>query len=88
MDGPRPAIAEGWTGASGAWSNVVWRAEAPAPGETDQLYVYATYEQGGDTVIRNHAAVSMEKLVLGGRTYTLGTATIDGKTVLTLTEVR
>ena len=82
-----PALAEGWTGASGAWSNVVWRSEAPAPGETDQLYVYATYQRGGDTVIRHHAAVEVEKLVLGGRTYTLGTATIDGKTVLTLTEV-
>lgn len=81
-----PALAQGWTGASGAWTNAVWLAEAPAEGGRDQLFVYATYERGGDAVVKNHAAVAMEKIVLGGKTWTLGTASISGKTVLTLEE--
>ena len=81
-----PALAQGWTGASGAWTNAVWLAEAPAEGERDQLFVYATYERGGDAVVKNHAAVSMEKIVLGGKTWTLGTETVSGHVVLTLTE--
>jgi len=80
-----PATFAGWTGSSGAWTNALWRTSAPAAGETDALFCYATYESGGETVVKNHAPVSMSKLVLGGVTYTLGTATVDGHTVLTLT---
>ena len=81
-----PAQFAGWTGSSGAWTNALWRASAPAAGETDALFCCATYEAGGGTVVRSNAPVSMSKIVLGGVTYTLGTATIDGKTVLTLTQ--
>ena len=80
-----PAQFAGWTGSSGAWTNALWRTSAPAAGETDALFCYATYETGGETVVKNHAPVALSKLVLGGVTYTVGTATIDGHTVLTLT---
>lgn len=80
-----PAAFAGWTGASGAWTNALWRASAPAAGAADALFCFATYETGGETVVRNRAPVEMSKLVLGGVTYALGTATIDGRTVLTLT---
>ncbi len=80
-----PAQFAGWTGSSGAWTNALWWTSAPAAGETDALFCYATYEAGGETVVKNHAPVSMSKLVLGGVTYTLGTAEISGHTVLTLT---
>lgn len=82
------ALAAGWTGQRGAWTNALWLAEAPASATNDSLFVCATYERGGDTVVKNHAAVAMEKLVLGGKTYTVGTATVSGHTVLTLTEVQ
>ena len=81
------ALAAGWTGQRGAWTNALWLATAPASAAENSLFVCATYERGGDTVVKNHAAVSMEKLVLGGKTYTIGTATVSGHTVLTLTEV-
>ncbi len=73
------AYTAGWTGQSGAWTNAVWGKV----GETN-LFVKATYETGGETYVNNAAPVKMQKIVLGGTTYTLGTATIDGHTVLTL----
>ena len=79
-----PAQFAGWTGSSGAWTNALWRTSA-ASGETDALFCYATYEAGGETVVKNHAPVALSKLVLGGVTYTVGTAEISGHTVLTLT---
>ena len=81
-----PARFAGWTGSSGAWTNALWRASAPAAGGTDSLFCFATYGTGGGTVVRNHAPVAMSRIVIGGVTYALGPATIDGKTVLTLTE--
>lgn len=80
-----PASFAGWTGSSGAWTNALWRTSAPSAGETDALFCYATYELGGETVVKNHAPVALSKLVLGGVTYTVGTAEISGHTVLTLT---
>lgn len=80
-----PVTFAGWTGSSGAWTNALWRTTTPAADASDALFCYATYETGGETVVKNHAPVSMSKLVVGGVTYALGTATIDGKTVLTLT---
>lgn len=80
-----PASFAGWTGSSGAWTNALWRTSAPSAGETDALFFYATYESGGETVVKNHAPVALSKLVLGGVTYTVGTAEIGGHTVLTLT---
>ena len=80
-----PASFAGWTGSSGAWTNALWRTTTPAAGESDALFCYATYESGGETVVKNHAPVALSKLVLGGVTYTVGTAEISGHTVLTLT---
>lgn len=83
-----PAQFAGWTGSSGAWTNALWRASAPAAGERDALFCFATYETGGETVVKNRAPVSMSKIVVGGVTYSLGTATVGGYTVLTLTEAK
>lgn len=83
-----PAQFAGWTGSSGAWTNALWRASAPAAGAADALFCFATYETGGETVVKNHAPVSMSKIVVGGVTYALGTATVGGHTVLTLTEAQ
>lgn len=80
-----PAQFAGWTGSSGAWTNALWRTTTPAADESDALFCYATYEEGGETVVKNHAPVALSKLVLGGVTYTVGTAEIGGHTVLTLT---
>lgn len=80
-----PAQFAGWTGSSGAWTNALWRTTTPAADESDALFCYATYEAGGETVVKNHAPVALSKLVLGGVTYTVGTAEISGHTVLTLT---
>ena len=80
-----PASFAGWPGSSGAWTNALWRTTTPAAGESDALFCYATYESGGETVVKNHAPVALSKLVLGGVTYTVGTAEISGHTVLTLT---
>ena len=83
-----PAQFAGWTGSSGAWTNALWRASAPAAGERDALFCFATYETGGETVVKNRAPVSMSKIVVGGVTYAIGTATVGGHTVLTLTEAK
>ena len=83
-----PAQFAGWTGSSGAWTNALWRASAPAAGASDALFCFATYEKDGKTVVKNHAPVSMSKIVVGGVTYAIGTATVGGHTVLTLTEAK
>ena len=68
-----------WSGSSGAWI-------AQVQGKTAQssLFVKATYEAGGETYIRNVAPVGMDSIILNGVKYYLGTATISGHTVLTL----
>ena len=83
-----PAKFAGWTGSSGAWTNALWLASVPAAGARDALFCFATYETGGETVVKNRAPVSMSKIVVGGVTYSLGTATVGGHTVLTLTEAK
>ena len=83
-----PAKFAGWTGSSGAWTNALWRASVPAAGARDALFCFATYETGGETVVKNRAPVSMSKIVVGGVTYSLGTATVGGHTVITLTEAK
>ena len=83
-----PALFAGWTGSSGAWTNALWRASDPAAGARDALFCFATYETGGETVVKNRAPVSMSKIVVGGVTYAIGTATVGGHTVLTLTEAK
>jgi hypothetical protein len=69
-----------WSGESGAWV-------AQVQGKTAQsaLFVKATYEVGGETYVNNIAPVSMQYIMLNGVKYAVGTATISGNTVLTLT---
>ena len=69
-----------WSGASGAWV-----AQVQGKSAYSSLFVKATYEVGGETYISNSAPVSMQYLMLGGVKYAIGTATISGHTVLTLT---
>ncbi len=73
-----------WSGTSGNWTASVQR-KAVGNGA---LFVKASYMAGGDTYINNRAPVSMESIILGGVKYYLGTATIDGKTVLTLSTTK
>jgi len=68
-----------WLGSSGAWLARVKRKTAGT-----SLFVKATYMAGGETYIRNAAPVSMTSIYLNGTKYYLGTATISGHTVLTL----
>lgn len=69
-----------WEGASGAYTAYV-QGKAPYA----SLFVKATYEVGGETFIKNSAPVSMEFIMLGGVKYAVGTAEINGNTVMTLT---
>lgn len=69
-----------WSGASGAWV-----AQVQGKSAYSSLFVKATYEVGGETYISNSAPVSMQHLMLNGVKYAVGTATISGHTVLTLT---
>ena len=69
-----------WSGASGAWQVRVTPTTATAT-----CFFRATYEVGGETYVKHNVAIGMSEIVLNGTTYTLGTATIDGHTVLTLT---
>ena len=68
-----------WTGSSGAYVATVHPKAAYA-----SMFVRATYMVGGETYIRNAAPVEMPSLYLNGTKYYLGTATISGHTVLTL----
>jgi hypothetical protein len=78
-DSDCPATVE-WSGSSGAWV-----ARITPTTSTTRCFFKASYETGGDDYINNRAPVGMSQLVLNGTTYNLGTATIDGHTVLTLT---
>ena len=69
-----------WSGTSGAYVAQVQGKSAYSP-----LFVKATYEVGGETYINNAAPVSMQYIMLNGVKYSVGTATISGNTVLTLT---
>ena len=68
-----------WSGSSGAWVATV-APKTPQP----SMFVKASYMAGGETYIRNVAPVDMDSIMLNGTKYYLGTATIDGHTVLTL----
>lgn len=69
-----------WSGSSGAWV-----AQVQGKSAQKSLFVTATYEVGGETYIKNEAPVSMQHIMIGGVKYAVGTATISGHTVLTLT---
>lgn len=68
-----------WTGTSGAYVATVHPKLA-----YPSMFIRATYMVGGETYIRNAAPVEMPMLYLNGTKYYLGTATISGHTVLTL----
>ena len=69
-----------WSGTSGAYVVQVQGKSAYS-----SLFVKATYEVGGETYISNAAPVSMQYMMINGVKYAVGTATISGNTVLTLT---
>ena len=68
-----------WSGMSGAYVATVRRKT-----NGNALFVKATFMAGGETYIRNVAPVGMDSIMLNGTRYYLGTATISGHTVLTL----
>lgn len=68
-----------WTGTSGAYVATVHPKLA-----YPSMFIRATYMVGGETYIKNNAPVKMDSIILNGTKYYLGTATIDGHTVLTL----
>lgn len=53
-------------------------------GDEPKVFMRSQYGQGSESRIRQNAPVEMQYIVIGGTKYALGTATIDGKTVLTL----
>ena len=78
-DDPDCLCTVSWSGSSGAWVATVTPKTAQS-----SMFVKATYMTGGETYIRNAAPVGMDRLYLNGTLYYLGTATINGHTVLTL----
>ena len=53
-------------------------------GKEPRMFMQAAFQVGGETRIRQTAPVEMERIVVGGKTYTLAIAEIDGKKVLVL----
>ena len=78
-DSDCPATVE-WSGSSGAWV-----ARITPTTSTARCFFKATYVAGGEDYVNSRAPVALTKLVIGGTTYTVGTAEISGSTVLTLT---
>lgn len=71
-----------WTGLSGAWVATI-QAGGAATG-----FFRASYWAGGGTVVSyGAAAMEMQRVKIGNVEYAVGTATIDGHTVLTLEAV-
>lgn len=71
------------------WSNNggVWTASIFDYSNRPRGFFRATYEAGADTVVSvGSTPMAMEYIYLGGKKYKLGTAQINGFTVLTLTE--
>lgn len=70
-----------WSGTSGAWT-----AAVTPKGSTPAVFAKAEYEIGGETYIHHAAPTKLDYIIIGNTKYSLGTATISGSTVLTLTE--
>ena len=71
-----------------AWTNPesgVYVCEWWAKGTEPQMFMKAMYGQGTESRIVQSAPVEMQYIVINGVKGMLGTATIDGKTVLTFT---
>lgn len=73
-----------WSGESGNWLASI---QAKSTNQKS-MFIKGTYMKGGETYIRNNAPVSMSSIILEEKgvrkKYYLGSAVIDGKTVLTL----
>ncbi len=75
-----PFGAATWSGSSGAWSVTIPKSGA------QMGFLRASYYTGGGTVVSyGEAAIEMPKIKIGNVEYKVGTATISGHTVLTLT---
>jgi len=74
-------ITVNWASSGGLWrATIVQDVKAPA------LFVHAKALQEGSIVVRNNAPTSLSGgIVIGNTKYSIGTATISGHTVLTLT---
>ncbi len=70
-----------WSGTSGAWT-----AAVTPKGSTPAVFARAEYEIGGETYIHHAAPTKLDYIIIGNIKYSIGTATISGSTVLTLTE--
>ncbi len=81
QDDAASLVTVAWSGTASNYVATVTTKAAQA-----QMFVRAEYEVSSEPYIKNHVSVEMQTIRLGGKSYTLGTATIDGKTVLTLTE--
>ena len=68
-----------WGGSSGAWVATVTPIGAPR-----SMFARATFEAGGNTYIRNHVASSLDKVVVGGREYTVTVENVGGKNLMVL----
>lgn len=68
-----------WSGSSGAWVATVTPVGAPR-----SMFARATYEAGGNTYIRNHVAVSTDRVVIGGIEYTVTVETVNGRKLMVL----
>ena len=68
-----------WSGSSGAWVATVEPVGAPR-----SMFARATYEAGGNTYIRNHVAVSTDKVVIGGVEYSVTVETVNGRKLMVL----
>ena len=75
------AFTESWSGSSGAWTNTITLANSPT-----KYFFRAYYQKGGDTYINNSAPVALQKIVLGGVTYSITVEEVNGKKLMVLTE--
>ena len=64
-------------------NNTKWTATVTLPANGTGFF-RATYYKGADSYIRAAKAMAIEKITVGGKTYTLGVGEINGTKVLTL----
>ena len=70
------------------WTNPsegIYVCEWWTQGDEPKMFMRSQYGQGSESRIRQNAPVEMQTIVIGGVKGTLGTATINGITVLTFT---
>ena len=75
------AFTESWSGSSGSWTNTITLVNSPT-----KYFFRAYYQKGGDTYINNSAPVALQKIVLGGVTYSITVEDVNGKKLMVLTE--